>query len=100
MTINRTGNTERDIEHVVSALDHRQGIAVRNKRKRYRRSKLDPYRADILALHARGQSLSRIQLALSCGLLGKKIRVGKTTLHDYLHPNRPSAFYVRRRGCQ
>ena len=84
MGINRTTYSEHDMQRILKDAEYRKSVASQNRQRRYRRSKLDPHRALILDLHERGKSLDVIRLVLSGGAVRPKVRVGRTTIHDYI----------------
>jgi len=50
------------------------------KRRQYRQSRLDKHRAELIALHEEGASLSHLQLYLK----KKRIKVARSTILRYL----------------
>jgi len=72
------------MRRILQDAEYRKSVARQNKQRRYRRSKLDPHRALILDLHERGMSLDVIRLVLSGGEVTPKVRVGRTTIYDYI----------------
>lgn len=88
-------------KHIAESLKRIQAIRKMGRRKRYRRSALDEYCAELCKLSRCGQSLRAIKVWLE---EEHEINVAHTTIHNYLkkfelderdrHDHRPNAVNV------
>lgn len=68
---------EFDAKEALFDLRRRQAL---KRRRRYRRSKLDRYRAELVKLRRAGASLAQLQLWLQ----NRRLKVSRSTIHRYL----------------